>query len=103
MFLIFQLNSHHLLKFLLNPTLRLQARKFKGVAIFLLKKIFYSYLHGSTSVYTLCKVTIKKLQNIWQRIRDYFDQHKKFDADRNANSLMHRWSAIFNLVVNKFC
>ncbi|KAL5552298.1 hypothetical protein UlMin_002474 [Ulmus minor] len=44
----------------------------------------------------------QKSATYWQRICDYFHQHKHFTSERTANSLMHRWSAI-QLSVNKFC
>ena len=44
----------------------------------------------------------KKCATYWQRICDYFHQHKHFTSERTATSLMHRWSGI-QLLVNKFC
>ena len=44
----------------------------------------------------------QKSVTYWKRICDYFHQHKLFESERTANSLMHRWSAI-QLSVNKFC
>ncbi|KAL6640451.1 hypothetical protein ACP70R_021574 [Stipagrostis hirtigluma subsp. patula] len=38
----------------------------------------------------------------WQRIHDYFHEHKDFPSDRNANSLAHRWGVILESV-NRFC
>ncbi|KAL3642385.1 hypothetical protein CASFOL_013200 [Castilleja foliolosa] len=38
----------------------------------------------------------------WERIHDYFHEHKIFQSERNSNSLMKRWSNI-NLAVGKFC
>lgn len=40
-------------------------------------------------------------QPYWNRIAAYFHEHKQFDSDRTANSLMHRWSAI-QIAVSKF-
>ena len=38
----------------------------------------------------------------WQRIHDYFHEHKDFQSDRNISSLSHRWG-IINESVNRFC
>lgn len=43
----------------------------------------------------------KEQQTYWNRIAAYFHEHKQFDSDRTANSLMHRWSAI-QIAVSKF-
>ncbi|KAL8148857.1 uncharacterized protein LOC141708497 [Apium graveolens] len=40
-------------------------------------------------------------QPYWNRVTAYFHEHKQFDSDRTANSLMHRWSAI-QIAVSKF-
>lgn len=40
-------------------------------------------------------------QTYWNRIAAYFHEHKQFDSDRTAGSLMHRWSAI-QIAVSKF-
>lgn len=44
----------------------------------------------------------KKYYKYYKRICDYFHQHKIFESEGNANSLMNRWSGI-NFAVNKFC
>jgi len=38
----------------------------------------------------------------WGRVRAYFDEHKKTEAARTENSIMHRWGTI-QKEVNKFC
>jgi hypothetical protein len=40
--------------------------------------------------------------SFWGRIRAYFDQHKKTQAVRTENSIMHRWLTI-QKDVNKYC
>ena len=45
--------------------------------------------------------TDQKHQTYWERVSDYFHEHKQFTPDRTANSLMHHWS-VLQLVVSKF-
>jgi hypothetical protein len=44
----------------------------------------------------------QKYKVYWQKICDYFHEHKTFEASHNQTSLMNRWSTI-QLAVNKFC
>ncbi|KAL7226869.1 hypothetical protein ACSBR1_021857 [Camellia fascicularis] len=44
----------------------------------------------------------QKRSTYWKRVWDFFHEHKKFESNRNENSLMNRWSTI-QLAMNKFC
>ncbi|CAL5327513.1 unnamed protein product [Camellia sinensis] len=44
----------------------------------------------------------QKRSTYWKRVWDFFHEHKKFEPNRNENSLMNRWSTI-QLAMNKFC
>lgn len=55
------------------------------------------------------EVTMDPVQSVdqtrstyWQRIHEYFHDHKTFDTDRNSSSLSHRWG-IIQASVSKFC
>ena len=45
--------------------------------------------------------TDQKHQTYWERVHAYFEENREFSSNRNANSLMHRWSVI-QLAVSKF-
>ena len=44
----------------------------------------------------------QKRSTYWKKVWDFFHKHKKFESNRNENSLMNRWSTI-QLAMNKFC
>jgi hypothetical protein len=44
----------------------------------------------------------QKHKKYWNRIWEYFHEHKTFTSERSPNSLMNRWSTI-QLAVIKFC
>ncbi|CAL5368173.1 unnamed protein product [Camellia sinensis] len=44
----------------------------------------------------------QKRSTYWKRVWDFFHEHKKFESNRNENSLINRWSTI-QLAMNKLC
>ncbi|XP_028062904.1 glutathione S-transferase T2-like [Camellia sinensis] len=63
------------------------------------------YLNQSTQVFAQeCAVhgNEQKRSTYWKRVWDFFHKHKKFESNRNENSLINQWSAI-QLPMNKLC